>query len=113
MSGDTRIDVDTTIFNLQQWHATHNNPELLTSCLHQHWRAKTDCTCAEAAVKPAALAASRKLDPLSSLKVSRTSGFRKPVMPWLRSQEGRSLGTRTSTAWQVRVAWTQGSSMLG
>ena len=71
------------------------------------------CTCAEAAVKPAALAASRKLDPLSSLKVSRTSGFRKPVMPWLRSQEGRSLGTRISTAWQDMLAWRQGLSMLG
>ena len=63
------------------------------------------CTCAEAAVKPAAFAASRKLDPLSSLKVSRTSGFRKPVMPWLRSQVGRSM---TITAWQARVACRQG-----
>ena len=103
MSGDTQLDVKTTIFNLKEWHDIHHISELLTSDLNQHGRTKMSCTCAEAAVKPAALAASRKLDPLSSLKVSRTSGFRKPVMPWLHSQEGRSLGTRTIVASKTRL----------
>lgn len=40
-----------------------------------------DVACAVAAVKPTAFAASRKLDPSSSLYSSKMVGSRKPVMP--------------------------------
>ena len=63
------------------------------SCMHSFRTAcaaegtAEDRACAVAAEKPTALAASLKLDPLSSLNVSSTLGSKKPVMPWLQSNQ--------------------------
>ena len=107
MSRDTGMDAETTNYDLQQWRS-QNFPENTYIISQSACEGGLSCTCAEAAVKPAAFAASRKLDPLSSLKVSRTSGFRKPVMPWLHRQKGRSFGARTTKAWQDMLACRQG-----